>query len=56
MKTYYFRFYGRQNGAIGILMYYNAEVKAENYDQALLKLYDRYEHISVNSYSEWEDK
>jgi hypothetical protein len=47
MKTYEVRFYGRTIGAIGILYWITDTVQAENEEAAKLKLYDKYEHISI---------
>ena len=51
MKTYNFDFIGRKNNAIGLTYRISDSVKAESYDEALLKLYDKYELISVMHYS-----
>lgn len=53
MKNYIFKFRGRLKGAIGIYETFdNVRVEAENLDTAILKLYDKYQDISVISYSE----
>lgn len=47
MKTYQVTFRGREKGAIGIFYQITATVKGEDEKQALLNLYDKYEHISA---------
>ena len=56
MKTYYFEIVGRLVGAIGIVEHHNIEVRANSYDEAVLKLYDTHEHISIKYWSEWTGK
>jgi hypothetical protein len=56
MKLYYFEGSARLKGAIGITYPFNAEVKAETLIDAITKLYDNYEHISIDSHSECEIK
>lgn len=46
MKRYTASFTGRKVGAIGITYYIQDWVEAENEEQAKLKLYDKYEHIT----------
>jgi hypothetical protein len=46
MKTYCIKFRGRQVGAIGITTINTELVKADTQEEAILKLYDKYEHIS----------
>jgi hypothetical protein len=46
MKNYRASFTGRKVGAIGITYFIIDYVEAENEEQARLKLYDRYEHIT----------
>lgn len=53
MNTYYFEGMARQCGAIGITHPFNAEVRAKTLDEAKLKLYDDWEHISISYQSEW---
>lgn len=48
---YQFRLYGRKAGAIGAFSHFTATVEAPNYETAVLKLYEEYEHISVNGWS-----
>lgn len=55
MKTYHFDFIGRENGAIGIRYAISEQVQADDYDAAVLRLYDRYEHISVRHFTAWEN-
>lgn len=45
MPKYRIKFTGRTLGAIGIMYPITAEVEAENTEKAILKLYDKYEHI-----------
>ena len=52
MKTFFFSIFARPNYAIGIVSHYCAEVRADNYEAALLKLYDTYEHVTVCFYRE----
>ena len=40
-------FTGRKNGAIGIFYKINETVSARNEQEAILKLYNKYEHIKV---------
>jgi len=53
-SIFYFEFIGRLNGAIGITYPQNKEVRAENYEAAVLKLYDTHEHISIAYHNEWK--
>lgn len=46
MKTFYFRIIARRAGAIGVTSNYYPSVLAETKEEAVLKLYDTYEHIS----------
>ncbi len=55
MSTYHFDFIGREVNAIGITYPISAAVRAENYDAAVLKLYDKFEHIRITHWSEWPD-
>lgn len=45
-KTYRVNFKGRQVGAIGIFYAIADTVQGEDEEQARLKLYEKYEHIS----------
>jgi hypothetical protein len=45
MNTYKARFYGRKRNAIGIFYFINAIVQGKDEKDALLNLYDNYEHI-----------
>lgn len=45
MPKYRIRFRGCTLGAIGIMYPIVAEVEAEDQEKAILKLYDKYEHI-----------
>jgi len=45
MNTYQARFYGRKRNAIGIFYLINAIVEGKDEKDALLNLYDKYEHI-----------
>ena len=56
MNTYYFEGTARQNGAIGVTHFFNAEVKADTKEAAILKLYDQWEHIHIDTCSEWKGK
>lgn len=47
MRTYRIKFKGRRIGAIGITEKFEETVQAENEEKAILKLYDKYEHISI---------
>ncbi len=44
-KSYTIKFKGRKNGASGIVYNITQTVSAEDQDKAVLKLYDKYEHI-----------
>lgn len=46
MKTYQASFKGRLVGAIGIFEQFRDTVEAFNYEEARIKLYDKYEHIT----------
>jgi hypothetical protein len=52
MKKYEIVFIGREVNAIGITYRIQTIVEAENTDEAKLKLYDNYEHISISSINE----
>ena len=47
MNTYKINFTGRTNGSIGKTYPIAETVKAENEENATIKLYDKYEHIDV---------
>ena len=49
MNTYKIVFYGRLNGAIGARYFITEIVQADTKEEARLKLYDKYEHIHVES-------
>lgn len=46
MKTYRLAGWARKVGAIGIKSFFVCDIVAENEEQARLRLYDQYEHIS----------
>lgn len=46
MKTYTIRFKGCAIGSIGKLQGFTVKVQAENEQEAVLKLYDTYSHIT----------
>lgn len=46
MKTFKLSFIGRKKGAIGVFFKIREKVIAENLEAAILKLYDKYEHIT----------
>ena len=50
MDLYHFNCYGRQRGALGIFHNFSTFVAAETFEEAKLKLYDNWEHISIKSY------
>jgi hypothetical protein len=52
MKTYQITFRGRLRFAIGIFYEITDTVQAENEKAAELKLYDKYEHITVKHITE----
>jgi hypothetical protein len=45
MQTYIFKFYGRQLNAIGKMSKYTETITAPSKREAILKLYESYEHI-----------
>jgi hypothetical protein len=51
MKTYTITFSGRVSGSLGMLYSITARRLAFNQDDAILALYDEYEHIRVISVS-----
>jgi translation initiation factor IF-3 len=52
VKIYKVKFTGRRIGAIGIFYRFSLKVKAENEEQATLKLYEKYEHIQQLEFKE----
>lgn len=46
MKTYAISFYGREIGAIGAAQAFDITLKAESDNDAITRLYERYEHIT----------
>lgn len=46
IQEWFFDFFGRKVGAIGITYHNFAKVEAPNREEAELRLYDTYEHIS----------
>ena len=52
---FYFEFTGREKNAIGIRSHCHQEVMANTYDEAVLKLYDTHEHISITHHIEFLD-
>ena len=54
MRTFYLSFLGRLVGSIGVTYPQFAEVQANDLDEATLKLYDHFEHISkLELSSDW---
>lgn len=54
MKTFYLSFLARLVGSIGVTYPQFVEIEANDLDEATLKLYDRFEHISkLELSSEW---
>ena len=51
MRTYECQFYGREAGALGVLYWITVTVEAASIDDARLKLYDSWEHITDLSVS-----
>lgn len=49
MKNYKITFTGRLSKAIGKTSTHRQTVKAESQEAAVLKLYDRFEHITIKS-------
>ena len=47
MSTYKFSFSGRQVGAIGAFSFYIEDREGQNAHNALMKLYDDFEHIRL---------
>lgn len=47
MKTYKITFTGRLINAIGKTYSHTITVKAESQDEAVLKLYEKFEHIKI---------
>ena len=52
---YFFEGEARQKGAIGITHHFCDEVRAENYEAAVLKLYDKWEHIRITHYNKRDE-
>lgn len=51
---YFFEGFARQKGAIGITHHFCDEVEAESRDEAMLKLYDKWEHIRITTCNSWQ--
>lgn len=49
---YFFEGIAREKGAIGITHHFCDEVKADSYNEAVLKLYDKWEHIRITHWTE----
>lgn len=49
---YFFEGVARAKGAIGITHHFVDEVRADSYDAAVLKLYDKWEHIRITHHTE----
>jgi len=49
MKTYIINFHGRESGAIGTFSSYTETIEAPSKQAAILRLYEKYEHIRTNS-------
>ena len=47
MYTYNIRFTGKKLGAIGAMEQFSEEVEAADEKAAILKLYEKYDHISM---------
>ena len=52
-NLYYFEFFARQVGALGVCEFTNAAVFADTEVEAINSLYDKYEHISIRYTSIW---
>jgi hypothetical protein len=52
MNTYKVKFRGREAGAIGIFYQIETTVQGKNEKDALLKLYEKYDHISFPRFEE----
>mgnify|MGYP000873607991 CR=1 FL=1 len=50
MKNYKIKFIGRHKGAIGIFETFVENILANSLDDAILALYEKYEHIRVISH------
>ena len=46
MNTYILSFTGRKNGSIGVVYRIREIIEAKSLEEAKIKLYDHYEHIS----------
>lgn len=55
MKTYIVSGHGRAVGAIGIFHSFTCLVKAESVEDAKVRVYDQYEHISGMRVSEKQE-
>jgi len=53
---YFFEGIARQKGAIGITHHFCDKVKAESYDYAVLKLYEKWEHIRITHHAEHAER
>ena len=56
MNIYYFEGTARQVGALGVTDFFNAEVRAETKDAAIVKLYEQWEHIHIDRCSGWSSE
>jgi hypothetical protein len=52
MRTYKFRFSGRLIGSIGKIGVVTCVVTGESQEDAMMKLYERYDHVTVISVRE----
>lgn len=55
MKTYKVKFSGRKIGALGVSYVMHTTVKADSVEDARLKLYENYDHISLLSCESLEE-
>ena len=56
MYKFTIEFYGRIKGSIGIFYTIRDSVEAETKEEAILKLYDKYEHIQQTKFVSIEKK
>ena len=56
MYKFTIEFYGRTKGSIGIFYTIRDSVEAETKEEAILKLYDKYEHIQQTKFISIEKK
>ncbi len=49
MNTYSIVFKARRIGALGVMDIWHKQVKADNVDNAVLSLYNEFEHINIVS-------